>query len=490
MQKSIVVIAALTLLLVSPAIAAGGQRGDWELGPYVGYAWLDSYGKVAPDNHLLYGGRIGYFVTSRWSLEASYQLFKTHLDAANTVDFKADALRLNALYNFREGKPLRFHLTAGVGQETTKISSIFESTDTSWNGGAGVRYFFTPSFALRGDARYVSTRVGAGLNQTQGNVEATLGLTWALGGGPAPDDDHDGVPDHRDACPHTPRGASVDGRGCPADADGDGVFNGIDACSDTPKGTPVDVKGCPIDSDGDGVPDGADKCPNTPPGTKVDAKGCPIDADGDGVPNEADACPDTPRGTRVDARGCPLDGDGDGVFDGNDDCPNTPKGATVDARGCPKDGDGDGVFDGIDRCPGTPAGSPVDSTGCPRAVKAAPLFTETKKSLVLEGVNFKTNSAVLTIESSAVLDGVAASLKDWAEVRVEVGGHTDSTGNDAYNLTLSKRRAQSVVDYLASKGVDKSRMTSKGYGKADPIADNKTDAGRAKNRRVELKKAD
>lgn len=103
----------------------------------------------------------------------------------------------------------------------------------------------------------------------------------------------------------------------PTDSDGDGVPDHRDACPDTPKGAAVDDKGCPLDSDGDGVPDYLDKCPDTMPGARVDEHGCeiaavppapaaPIDSDGDGVPDSMDKCPDTPRGTRVDHTGCPL----------------------------------------------------------------------------------------------------------------------------------------------------------------------------------------
>ena len=92
------------------------------------------------------------------------------------------------------------------------------------------------------------------------------------------------------------------------DADGDGVADHIDQCPDTPKGVAVDTVGCPIDSDGDGVPDYLDKCPGTPSGTKVDTKGCPVDSDGDGVPDSLDKCPGTPRGVPVDDTGCPIAG--------------------------------------------------------------------------------------------------------------------------------------------------------------------------------------
>jgi outer membrane protein OmpA-like peptidoglycan-associated protein len=345
----------------------------------------------------------------------------------------------------------------------------------------------TDIFALRGDLRWVYIPVGGAVDDEQHNLEATVGVVWTLGGGAAPDADGDGVPDRKDKCPDTPKGATVDATGCPTDADGDGVYDGLDKCPDTPKGWPVDGTGCPKDSDGDGVVDGQDTCPGTPKGATVDAKGCPSDSDGDGVYEGLDRCPGTPKGAQVDAAGCPKDADGDGVADGLDRCPGTQRGWAVDASGCPKDSDGDGVPDGADNCPGTPAGAKVDEKGCP---KAEPLFMPGKKSLVLEGVNFETNSADLTADSHAILDKVATSLVEWPDVRVEVGGHTDSSGSSAYNAKLSQSRAESVMNYLAGKGVAASRMTAKGYGEDSPIADNATREGRAKNRRVELTKAD
>ena len=184
----------------------------------------------------------------------------------------------------------------------------------------------------------------------------------------------------------------------------------------------------------------------------------------------------------------PRDSDGDGVPDKRDKCPNTPKGAIVDADGCPKDSDGDGVPDGIDRCPDTPRGAKVDAHGCPEAPKAAPLFEPGQKALVLEGVSFDSDKATLLPASQVVLDRVAASLAAWPDVRVEVAGFTDSTNTVKHNAKLSQRRAEAVRDYLTSKGVAPGRLVAKGYGESNPIADNKTKEGRAKNRRVELRR--
>jgi OmpA-OmpF porin, OOP family len=233
----------------------------------------------------------------------------------------------------------------------------------------------------------------------------------------------------------------------------------------------------PPDSDGDGVPDNMDKCPGTAPGTEVDANGCEVikDADGDGVLDNADKCPGTPAGAKVDAVGCEIDSDGDGVVDGKDQCPNTPAGAKVDANGCELDSDGDGVVDSKDQCPDTPKGDRVDMFGC-----------SFKKEIKLPGVVFDTASADLRPESYPILDGAAEVLKRYPELKIEVAGHTDARSSDAYNLDLSKRRAATVMKYLADKGVTNG-LTSRGYGERQPVASNKTEEGMQQNRRVVLR---
>jgi len=142
----------------------------------------------------------------------------------------------------------------------------------------------------------------------------------------------------------------------------------------------------------------------------------------------------------------------------------------------PPDSDGDGVPDSIDRCPNTPHGVAVDEFGCPR-----------KGSIVLEGVTFETDSAVLAGDSRAVLKSVADGLVKHPRLRVELQGYTDSTGGDKHNLILSDHRANSVREYLLTQGVQPQQLVAKGFGKADPVASNATPAGRAKNRRVVMK---
>ena len=244
-----------------------------------------------------------------------------------------------------------------------------------------------------------------------------------------------------------------------------------------------DARGCPTDGDADGVVDGIDQCPATPPGTRVDAKGCPTDADGDAVPDGIDQCPNTPAGATVDATGCPTDADKDGVYDGLDRCPGTPAGTEVDSAGCQrsKDTDVDGVDDSKDKCPGTAAGTRVDAAGCPI------LFTEARTPVILRGVTFEIGKSALKPESYTVLDIVAASLVANPDIRIEIAGHTDNTGSAATNERLSQSRAEAVRAYLASKGVAPDRMVAKGYGPSVPVATNTTAAGRAQNRRVELR---
>lgn len=139
----------------------------------------------------------------------------------------------------------------------------------------------------------------------------------------------------------------------------------------------------------------------------------------------------------------------------------------------PPDSDHDGVPDSIDQCPNTPPGVQVDAVGCPL-----------KGSITLEGVTFELNSAELTVSSRPALDTMADGLKKHPRVKVEIQGHTDSTGAAAYNMKLSQRRADAVRSYLVQAGVNPDQLTTHGYGATQPVASNKTAAGRASNRRV------
>ena len=246
------------------------------------------------------------------------------------------------------------------------------------------------------------------------------------------------------------------------------------------------------DKDDDGLVDDADVCPEVAEDLDgwQDTDGCPeLDNDADGIGDAADACPNDAedRDGHRDDDGCPdPDNDGDGILDAKDGCPNQaedPDGFQ-DQDGCPEaDNDGDGVNDAADACPDTPAGVKVNAEGCPEAA-------EIRAAMTLKGVRFKTGSATLDPTSVAVLEEVAASLKAWPHVKVEIQGHTDDVGAAEANRNLSARRAEAVRNYLAGAGVEPARMTAVGYGEDLPVADNTTEAGRLANRRVELVRTD
>ena len=188
-------------------------------------------------------------------------------------------------------------------------------------------------------------------------------------------------------------------------------------------------------------------------------------------------CPDKSEPV-VEEEPVVADSDNDGVNDDADLCPNTPAGVTVDSTGCPLDSDADGVADYLDLCPGTPAGVEVDADGCP---------VEGEKLLSLTGVNFEFDKAVLTPEAEYTLDEAVELLSQtdgMIEVRVE--GHTDSIGAEDYNMNLSQERAEAVVDYLVSRGIDGNYLVPVGMGETSPVASNDTPEGRAENRRVDF----
>ena len=444
---------ALAVALVAASELQAQRAGTLEVGLFPTIAYFDkelhlNQGRAGP------GARIGYFLSDRLAVEVEGSWVPTV--GRNDTAVKYMPLHARLVLNFPAGEYVGVLL--GAGYSHTRFRDELRITNHGVTGNAGVRLGVGDVTSIRIDT-YVDYIPSPDVGSSNWHWGIQPGLSFMLGGrsaGPR-DGDADGVPDDVDECKKTPAGDRVDAKGCTVkDADGDGVFDDADACADTPAGDRVDEKGCslPKDADGDGVLDDADACADTPKGDKVDEKGCslPKDADGDGVNDAADACANTPAGEQVDAKGCPL----------------------------PKDGDGDGVNDAADRCPSTPSGVEVDAEGC------QVLFQPTKKTLILEGVNFETGKSTLTPESETILNGVAESLVANDSIRVQVTGHTDNTGGLALNRRLSRSRADAVRTYLISRGVAENRLTARGFGPDQPVASNKTADGRAQNRRVEL----
>ena len=236
------------------------------------------------------------------------------------------------------------------------------------------------------------------------------------------------------------------------------------------------VMEAPKDRDGDGVLDTDDKCPDV--AGLASLMGCP-DKDGDGITDADDKCPDVAGLSKY--QGCPIpDTDGDGINDEQDKC-LTVKGVAR-YQGCPvPDTDNDGVNDEEDKCP--KEAGPATNFGCPVIAQAV----IDKINYAAKNIFFATGSAKLLPKSFKSLNEVATIMAADKTLMLDIDGHTDSQGKPDKNQTLSENRANAVKVYLASKAVDESKMAAAGHGQDMPVADNKTAAGRAKNRRVEMK---
>ena len=245
----------------------------------------------------------------------------------------------------------------------------------------------------------------------------------------------------------------------------------------------------PADRDGDGIADYEDACPDVKGIRTSDpsTNGCPSDRDRDGIVDVEDACPDVP-GVRTNdpkTNGCPSDRDGDGIPDAQDACPDVPGVRTDDPRtnGCPSDRDHDGIPDTLDACPDVagPADPDPKKNGCPLA------FVKDKQIQITEQIRFRFGLADLDPVSDPVLDAVLRVMMAHTEVtKIRIEGHTDDRGTAHLNAKLSDARAAAVATWLVRHGVDRSHLTSIGFGSSRPIDTNDTDAGRANNRRVEF----
>jgi OmpA-OmpF porin, OOP family len=461
----------LFLLAAAALVAAGTAAADpvgryLYVSPMAGYTIFDGDfnwpGAHPLADDLYAGGRIGYQYGPAWAFELAGGYTPTSEDvsggqdvsflhATGNIVFSPWSSRVGGPYLFAGGGLGRLNASGGEAGDADLDQGLLE-------GGGGVKLWLTDAIGVRLEARvshWMPKESGGAPSVNY--VMLTGGLTFGIGA-KGRDTDGDRVPDSRDQCAATPRGATVDKKGCPSDTDGDAVLDGIDQCAATPRGCTVDAKGCPSDADGDGVCDGVDQCA------------------------------DTPKGATVDAKGCPSDADGDAVLDGIDQCADTPRGCTVDAKGCPSDADGDGVCDGIDQCADTPAGLKVDEKGC--VIELVERETELMDTgrIRLQNIHFDTGKATLKPESFQTLDVVGTLLSQWPTLKIEIAGHTDDVGGAALNRKLSLARAQSVLDYLKGKypAIDATRFTAKGYGKDKPLVPNVSDESRAQNRRVEF----
>ncbi len=337
-------------------------------------------------------------------------------------------------YSFMELiKSTKFDPSLGVGGGYTWLNEIGAGT---LNGSLGLKYWINDKLGVDVQSTYKHSFE----DYLPKHFQHSVGIIFKFGG---TDTDNDGIYDQDDACPEE---AGLE------------IFNG-----------------CP-DSDNDGIQDSKDDCPNT--AGLAEFNGCP-DGDGDGVMDKADKCP-TVAGLKALA-GCP-DADGDGVADDDDNCPNEAGPAAN--NGCPwADTDGDSILDKDDKCPNE-AGTAANN-GCPEVKPTV----EVVKALntYARSILFDTGKASFQKETDKVLQAMVVIFKEYPKADFGIEGHTDSVGPKSSNQALSERRANAVRDYLIANGINADRLTAAGHGEANPIANNKTRAGRKENRRVEVK---
>jgi outer membrane protein OmpA-like peptidoglycan-associated protein len=300
--------------------------------------------------------------------------------------------------------------------------------------------------------------IDAGIENNDHYSYASAGVQFKLG---AKDTDRDGIWDKDDQCITTI--GKYEHQGCP-DIDGDGIADKDDACPDI-AGKP-EFKGCP-DTDGDNIPDLDDACPDV--AGLAEFNGCP-DKDNDGVTDKEDNCPDVYG--KKEFNGCP-DRDGDGVIDKDDLCPDVR--GLVAFAGCP-DTDGDSIPDNKDNCPDV-AGV-ASTSGCPEKLNGA---------LYEKIVYFDTDEWIVLAKNIIDLNEIAAFMNENPDATISIAGHADWRESDEYNMLLSERRADYVINYLRKKGMITENVDKSFWGKRKPIADNSTEEGMALNRRVEIR---
>ena len=410
-------------------------KDNWNILPSVSYFTVSRY--VGSGFAVGVSGSINNidrFVNERVGSSLDYVV-------TNPGDLKYYAADANVKYSFMELIGSKwFDPSLQLGGGYTWLGD--RANGATLNGGLGFTFWFTEQVGLQLQSTYKHSfddRAERGMiTNLPSHMQHFAGLTFKFGG---------------------------------KDTDGDGIYDRDDACPEV-AGLPQ-FNGCP-DTDSDGIQDSADSCPNE--AGPAELNGCP-DRDGDGIADKDDACPDT-AGLKA-LNGCP-DADGDGVADASDKCPTVA--GPRENGGCPwPDTDGDGVLDKDDRCPsvkGTAA-----NMGCPEITEEQiKKLNEYAKTIL-----FNSGKSTFKEQTYPVLQNIASILKEYPTARFIVEGHTDSDGSNALNQTLSENRAAAVVGYLIENGIERSRLNSAGFGETKPIATNKTAAGKAQNRRVEVK---
>ncbi|MBT6178247.1 MAG: OmpA family protein [Deltaproteobacteria bacterium] len=413
------------------AITAGldilldGQWGAWHTGARLGYQVLpanDIYGLVQ-DDHLSFAISAAWQPTEAWR---------------TSVEFNMATL---ATAPFQNSSEVYGEYLAALG------------------------YKVLPELEFK-------AMLGLGALHGLGSPEYRVALGFGYSNDSLVDDDRDGLNNPQDTCPNDPE-----------DIDG---YEDEDGCPDP-------------DNDGDGIVDSSDPCPGEPEDKDgfQDEDGCPdLDNDEDGVVDTEDQCLNEPedKDSFEDTDGCPdLDNDGDEILDVDDQCTLAPEDMDEfeDEDGCPEpDNDKDGLLDADDKCPNEAEiiNGNEDDDGCP---------DEGEETLVVEGdqievkldkvVFFERGRARLQPKARAVLEQLAQLLKNHKEIKtLRILGHTDKLGSRKLNEKLAQRRADWMKHLLVKLGVPSGRIEALGKAWDQPRADNQSNRGRARNRRVEF----
>ena len=464
------------------------EKGDIYATPMAGGIFYLNESDVDLDISFIVGGRIGYFLTDNISLEAAFDYSWTRFGSAPPFapppfpfqDMSANNFYAlgNALYHFN---PIADNLTpyviAGIGW-TGMRTGRFNEDGFAGTAGAGLHYGLNKYLLLRGEVRYLGAT-----NPRQDDIVASLGLAFNIpyrSEAPPPpppppvwkDFDEDGVPDHLDKCPTTPKGCIVDKDGCPLDADVDGVCDGLDECPDTPLGTAVDEKGCPIRPEtvtlswAEGLTFALGSAKLTPQAEGVL----------DGLVALANKHPDA-----VIEIGGYTDSTGSAVFN-----QRLSENRALSVRNYM-------VLKGItpDRLRAIGYGETnfvaTNDTAEGRQQNRRVEFKFLGQDAVgLPVLHFKLGKSELTDASMNDLNAIAEKLKARPNVRVEISAFTDSSGSAELNKKLSLKRAGMVKDMLVAKGVAPENLKPVGRGATNFLATNATQEGREMNRRVEF----
>ena len=379
---------------------------------------------------------VSKYIAKGFSLEVAGSLNKiSKIGDKGVSDLSYFGLGLATKYDINNiiGETAWFDPYAAVGGSYTWMDGQGEP---SVDGGLGVNLWFNDNIGLNLESRYKHSFANYPFTQ---HFQHSAGIIIKFGG---TDTDGDGIYDKDDACPDV--FGLKEFNGCP-DSDNDGIVDSKDACP-TVAGLAA-LNGCP-DADEDGIADKDDACPNEK-GTKAN-NGCP-DTDGDGVVDKDDACPKV-AGPKEN-KGCPwVDTDGDGVADKDDDCVNEA--------------------------------GPASNKGCPE------MTAEVLKALegVYQTVYFDLGKSEIKSEGFAKLDAVVELMKKYSGIEYSIAsGHADNVGSKKFNQELSEKRANTVKEYLVSKGIPASKITTEAFGETKAAASNRNSKGRALNRRVEIK---